>query len=1285
VVAAAGDYTAAQVTGAVPNTIQVIAGTGMTGGGPLTGNVTLNANVTSVFGRTGAVVLTAADISAGGGVAATRQVLAGAGLTGGGNLGSDVTLTASVVSVFGRTGSVTLTATDVTGVGGVLNTRQVIAGTGLTGGGALSADVTVSIVPKTVNQLLAVQQAGTAVGTRPTLNFISTGVLNMTVADNPSNTSVDVTFGLASTAMNILVNGVSIGTRPTLNLIASSNVTISGSDNSTNNRVDITVAAVGGTGGGGSQTPWLQDVDAGTFALYDVNYVSVNRTKDTSARVSINTGAEDGLKVTSASAAGQAQMHLVNSDGSAHLFLDAWGASATAGPPSTSGLNTTGALVFLTNNTEAVRISTAQRVLIGTTTDDGTNKLQVNGRIKSLTGGIVFPDNTVQTTAAVAGMTDPTTTKGDMIVHGATTTRLPVGADNLVLTADSTQSLGVSWKAAAGGVASVFGRTGAVVAQSGDYTVAQVTGAVPNTVQVIAGTGLSGGGALSGNVTLTGAAFHASGSSHASGDVPDPGATAGTTRYLREDATWVVPPYPAVMVASGASHASGLAPDPGATAGTTRFLCENATWVAPPNTAQTPWAQDVNAAGFRLYNTGRVIIGSSTDDASNLFQVVGSVAQYNFSGASANSGTRYYGIAARGTQAAPVALANGDALTYFVGEGFGTAYTQGGYIGIIADAAWSVSSGSAYMNFATTPSGSTTPQERMRINSAGQVLVGTQAATSDYPLQVIAPASGNGLSVRCASALGYAGIDCYAYMTAATGGQNSGGEVDCYSARGTIAAPTATQANDYIAYFGGNGHTGSAFHGGAGISMFAGSTWTTSNWEAYITFTTSPNSGSMAERMRIASNGRVGIGVTAPGYALDVFGAAVTSTIARFKAAAGSGSYVVVDTGDTSHDSGIFFYINGVWNTEIDSNTDGSMAFWGKTASAPVTISSVGNLGVGDTNPLCKISTGTNLAPIKVSAYDGTNSTCYGMGVASNNLTFGASIDPNNGAPQMYLSSSGNLSLGGGASSPTRLWVQAASQDLPLLASWGGTAVFYSSSSVGIEFGCMVNGPYSAWIQAKAINNNWFPLALNPAGGPVVVGSNTDAGYPFEVVFSSGSLPIRITRGGNYSYIFFDGTSTGFGDAGGAFRIGPVGNQGARVMCNSGIWISGQNFSHYLELSADDAVKPSTNTWGISSDIRLKRNIRRFEGDMEIIRRLDPIVAEYNGLGGTPEGARVVSFDTRALKQLIPEAVGITRERLNPTDEDRMEFDTMNTHEIFFHMLRAIQMLDARLMALEKN
>ena len=38
------------------------------------------------------------------------------------------------------------------------------------------------------------------------------------------------------------------------------------------------------------------------------------------------------------------------------------------------------------------------------------------------------------------------------------------------------------------------------------------------------------------------------------------------------------------MVASGSSHAGGLVPDPGSTQGTTKYLREDGTWQVPPNT-----------------------------------------------------------------------------------------------------------------------------------------------------------------------------------------------------------------------------------------------------------------------------------------------------------------------------------------------------------------------------------------------------------------------------------------------------------------------------------------------------------------------------------------------------------------------------------------------------------------------------------------------------------------------------------------------------------------------------
>lgn len=47
--------------------------------------------------------------------------------------------------------------------------------------------------------------------------------------------------------------------------------------------------------------------------------------------------------------------------------------------------------------------------------------------------------------------TSPLTTKGDVFVYGSADARLPVGTNGQVLTADSTQALGVKWAAASGG------------------------------------------------------------------------------------------------------------------------------------------------------------------------------------------------------------------------------------------------------------------------------------------------------------------------------------------------------------------------------------------------------------------------------------------------------------------------------------------------------------------------------------------------------------------------------------------------------------------------------------------------------------------------------------------------------------------------------------------------------------------------------------------------------------------------------------------------------------------
>lgn len=68
----------------------------------------------------------------------------------------------------------------------------------------------------------------------------------------------------------------------------------------------------------------------------------------------------------------------------------------------------------------------------------------------------------------------------------------------------------------------------------------------------------------------------ASGTGHAAGAVPDPGAAAGTTRYLREDGTWTVPPGGAGGTPGG-SNTQVQFNDSGAFAGNSGFTFDKAT------------------------------------------------------------------------------------------------------------------------------------------------------------------------------------------------------------------------------------------------------------------------------------------------------------------------------------------------------------------------------------------------------------------------------------------------------------------------------------------------------------------------------------------------------------------------------------------------------------------------------------------------------------------------------------------------------------------------------------
>ena len=81
--------------------------------------------------------------------------------------------------------------------GAVPNTRLISTGTGLTGGGDLTADRTLSVTANSTQQLVAVQNNGVPVGTRQVHNFIPGANITITTADDSANGRANVTIGVS--------------------------------------------------------------------------------------------------------------------------------------------------------------------------------------------------------------------------------------------------------------------------------------------------------------------------------------------------------------------------------------------------------------------------------------------------------------------------------------------------------------------------------------------------------------------------------------------------------------------------------------------------------------------------------------------------------------------------------------------------------------------------------------------------------------------------------------------------------------------------------------------------------------------------------------------------------------------------------------------------------------------------------------------------------------------------------------------------------------------------------
>jgi hypothetical protein len=488
-------------------------------------------------------------------------------------------------------------------------------------------------------------------------------------------------------------------------------------------------------------------------------------------------------------------------------------------------------------------------------------------------------------------LSDPTSTLGDLIVRGTSAiTRFGVGADSYMLVADSTQPLGLRWQPPpAIGVTSAFGRTGAVIAQAGDYTVSMVTNAVDSTQSYVNPAWIT-------NLPwskITAAPTFLIDPTTAKGDLITRTSSA-TTRLvigsvdgelLTVDSTsstgmkWASPSTTFVTTISPGALSGAVVFTAGANVTLSQVNQQiaisvpninSSTGMSDPTTSQGDLIVHGLTAGtarMPVGTTGQILTVDTTQDlgmkwaAPAAFVGVTSLSPGALVGAITLLGGSNV-LISQSAQSITIGVPNvmvdpmttkGDLVTY----GTPTARLPLGSNGQVLTADSTTTLG---VKWATATAGTAAGADKqVQVNEAG-IMGASPNLLFDYNNGFLTLTSPTGPSMYMAQ---------YLY----TGAQPSAGCIwDSYVARGTSAAPTAVQAGGRLVDIRGWGYDGAANRYAAEIVMFAESTFTSGVGYGNIVFQTNNGAATISERMRITAAGLVGIGTASPTEALDVLG-----------------------------------------------------------------------------------------------------------------------------------------------------------------------------------------------------------------------------------------------------------------------------------------------------------------------------------------------------------------------------------------------------------------------------
>jgi len=116
-----------------------------------------------------------------------------------------------------------------------------------------------------------------------------------------------------------------------------------------------------------------------------------------------------------------------------------------------------------------------------------------------------------------------------------------------------------------------------------------------------------------------------------------------------------------------------------------------------------------------------------------------------------------------------------------------------------------------------------------------------------------------------------------------------------------------------------------------------------------------------------------------------------------------------------------------------------------------------------------------------------------------------------------------------------------------------------------------------------------------------------------------------------------------------------------------------------------DVAKHGSSLWSVVSDKRLKKNIKPLKKSLDILKKVDFVEYQYNGLAGTPSNSKMhYGVLAQQVRKALPSTVSTYHNRVRSNDKKNTELLMFNPNDLFYTGLNAIKELAEKTEALEK-